>query len=103
MGCCCLTSHAQKKGSKKASAKAKAKLTSEPKAPKDPGKLHFPGTKKHSPILYGHSTVYIDAGNLLWRIKPHPGERTMINRSFKGGNAKEAWKGVVSVLKKENP
>jgi hypothetical protein len=70
---------------------------------KSPGQLSFPGTKKHAPVSYGKSTVYIDSGNSMWRIKAVPGDRVMINRSFKDGDAKVAWTKVVAELKRLNP
>jgi hypothetical protein len=86
------------KAMKKAAASAPAK-----EASKDPSKLRFPGTRKHDPVFYGQSTVYIDAGNQLWRIKPKTAERVMTNRSFKTTDPKQVWKSVVSELKRLNP
>jgi hypothetical protein len=86
------------KAMKKAAASAPAK-----EASKDPSKLRFPGTRKHDPVFYGQSTVYIDAGNQLWRIKPQSAGRVMTNRSFKTTDPKQVWKSVVSELKRLNP
>ena len=86
------------KAMKKAATSAPAK-----EASKDPSKLRFPGTRKHDPVFYGQSTVYIDAGNQLWRIKPQSAGRVMTNRSFKTTDPKQVWKSVVSELKRLNP
>ena len=62
----------------------------------------FPGTKKHAAVHYGKSTVYLDRGNKLWRIKPEPGSKSLLNRSFKGSDPKEVWKKIVVEVQRMN-
>jgi hypothetical protein len=63
---------------------------------------NFPGTKKRGPIYFGKSTIYIDRGNKLWRIKPCTGSRACIVRSFKVAEPKAVWKEVASVVARLN-
>jgi hypothetical protein len=86
---------------KKTSAPAKDD-TKKAAASKDPGGFRFPGTKKHDPVFYGRSTVYIDAGNQMWRIKAATGDRVMVNRSFKAEDPRKVWQHVVKELKRLN-
>jgi hypothetical protein len=87
----------------KARPSGSAKKASAQPAPKDPAKLKFPGIKMGNPIHYGQSTVYLDLVNKQWRIKSQPGERVMINRSFKSESPNKVWPKVVLELKRLNP
>lgn len=89
----------------KAALKLKTKATLKPPAKlvaKNSEALRFPGTKPHTPVRYGASTVYLGK-NQVWRIKPVEASRMCIHKSFKTKDAREVWKAVVKELKRLNP
>ena len=51
---------------------------------------------------YKDSTIYHDAGNHQWRVKPISGSRQTIKKSFKT-NPKQAWEELVDMVRKLNP
>ena len=51
---------------------------------------------------YKESTIYHDAGNHQWRVKPSCGSRQTIKIGFKT-NPKQAWANLVETIRKLNP
>ena len=51
---------------------------------------------------YKASTIYHDAGNHQWRVKPRTASRQTIKKSFKT-NPKQAWEELVEIVRKLNP
>ena len=51
---------------------------------------------------YKQSTIYHDAVNQKWRVKPSAGSRETIKKSFKT-NPKRAWAELVDIVRKLNP
>jgi hypothetical protein len=97
------------KHKRKAAAKTKRKTMrrkARPAAemrPLDASKLVFPGVlAKHAPDFYGSSTIYIDFGNKIWRLKPKPADRKMKTFSWKNTAPTDAWTALVTEIKKIN-
>ena len=88
------------KAAAKAAAKAVAKAVPSGSCPDD--SLFYRGTAYHHVRFYKESTVYHDAVNHQWRVKPCTGSRQTIKKSFKT-NPKQAWEELVKILRKLNP
>jgi len=93
------------KAAPKAAAKAAAKAVAKavPKSGYCPNdSLVYRGPGYHKVRYYKDSTVYHDAINHKWRVKPCTGSRKTIGKCFKT-NPKQAWEEVVKILRKLNP
>ena len=93
------------KAAPKAAAKAAAKAVAKavPKSGSCPDdSLVYRGPAYHHVRFYKESTVYHDAVNHQWRVKPCTGSRQTIRKSFKT-NPKQAWEELVNILRKLNP
>jgi hypothetical protein len=93
------------KAAPKAAAKAAAKAVAKavPKSGYCPSdSLVYRGPGYHKVRYYKDSTVYHDAINHKWRVKPCTGSRKTIGKCFKT-NPKQAWEEVVKILRKLNP
>ena len=93
------------KAAPKAAAKAAAKAVAKavPKSGSCPNdSLVYRGPAYHHVRYYKDSTVYHDAVNHQWRVKPCTGSRRTIRKSFKT-DPKQAWEELVKILRKLNP
>ena len=89
------------KAAPKAAAKAAAKAVAKavPKSGYCPNdSLVYRGPGYHAVRYYKDSTVYHDAVNHQWRVKPRPGSRQTIRKSLKT-NPKQAWEEVVDIVR----
>ena len=89
------------KAAAKAAAKAVAKAVPKSGYCPDDSRV-YRGTGYHKVRYYKASTVYHDAINHKWRVKPCAGSRKTIGKCFKT-NPKRAWEEVVKILHKLNP
>ena len=64
--------------------------------------LAYRGPSYAKARFYKQSTIYHDEGRGLWRVKPCPGSRKTIKKSFKV-NPKQTWAELVEVIRKLNP
>ena len=64
--------------------------------------LDYRGTTYDKVRYYKNSTIYHDIGREVWRVKPCPGSRQAIKKSFKT-NPKQAWGELAAVIRKLNP
>ena len=88
------------KAAPKAAAKAAAKVV--PKGGSCPDdSLVYRGPAYAHVRYYKDSTIYRDAGNHQWRVKPRTVSRQTIKKSFKT-NPKQAWEELVDVVRKLN-
>ena len=93
------------KAAPKAAAKAATKAVAKavPKSGSCPNdSLVYRGPAYHHVRYYKDSTVYHDAVNHQWRVKPCTGSRQTIRKSFKT-NPKQAWEELVKILRQLNP
>ena len=88
------------KAAAKAAAKAVAKAVPSGSCPDD--SLFYRGTAYAQVRYYKDSTIYHDAVNHQWRVKPIAGSRQTIKKSFKT-NPKQAWEELVDIVRKLNP
>ena len=88
------------KATHKAAAKAAAKVV--PKGGSCPDdSLVYRGPAYAQVRYYKQSTIYHDAINHQWRVKPIAGSRQTIKKSFKT-NPKQAWEELVCLVRKLN-
>ena len=64
--------------------------------------LDYRGTTYDKVRYYKNSTIYHDIGREVWRVKPCPGSRQTIKKSFRN-DPKQAWGELVATVRKLNP
>jgi hypothetical protein len=63
--------------------------------------LDYRGTTYDKVRYYKNSTIYHDIGREVWRVKPCPGSRQTIKKSFRN-DPKQAWGELVATIRKLN-